>query len=70
MKVAVEVDGPTHFASNSRHPLGNTVLKRRLIGGTGLRLCVVPYWEWEEAGTVGEEEDYLARLLASGGGQL
>jgi hypothetical protein len=64
LNAAVEVDGPAHFASNSRQPLGNTVLKRRLIGGTGLRLCVVPVGEW--AAGKGGEEEYLARLLASG----
>lgn len=28
---AVETDGPVHFACNSRHPTGSTVLKRRLL---------------------------------------
>lgn len=37
---AVEVDGPVHFATNSRHLMGGTALKRRLlqVGGRG-RAC-------------------------------
>lgn len=27
----MEVDGPVHFATNSRHLMGGTALKRRLL---------------------------------------
>ena len=57
-----EVDGPFHFASNCREQLGSTVLKQRLIRNLGLLLCVVPYWEWEEAGKE-KRGMYLQRLI-------
>lgn len=47
--VAVEVDGPSHFASNVKSkPLGATVLRHRLLRRTVDRLVSVPYFEWSE----------------------
>lgn len=34
-KIALEADGPWHFASNCNHVLGNTVLKRRQLKALG-----------------------------------
>ena len=34
-RVAVEADGPEHFAVNCNHPLGRTVLKRRQLKAMG-----------------------------------
>ena len=44
--LAVEVDGPSHFAG--REPTGATPLKRRQLRHLGWRLVSVPYLEWEE----------------------
>jgi hypothetical protein len=48
-RVLVEVDGPYHFAHNSRYPLGATRLKRKILrlATRGEWHCVcVPYWAW------------------------
>ena len=34
-RMGIEVDGPIHFAVNSNHPLGRTVLKRRQLTALG-----------------------------------
>jgi hypothetical protein len=49
-KVAVEVDGPTHFMANKPHSRsydGPTQLRNRWLSHAfGGQLVVVPYWEW------------------------
>ncbi|KAL4439808.1 hypothetical protein ABPG75_002809 [Micractinium tetrahymenae] len=49
-RIAVEVDGPVHFACNSRHLTGSTVLKRRLLQRLGWRPVDVPFFECVQAG--------------------
>jgi len=48
-RIAVEVDGPSHFAGGAegRYPTGATLLKRRQLQHLGWRLVSVPYWEWD-----------------------
>ena len=46
-KVAVEVDGPSHFVGDSHQPTGATLLKRRQLRYFGWCLESVPYWEWD-----------------------
>lgn len=46
-KVAVEVDGPSHFTSNKPfRPLGTSVAKHRSLELKGWRVLVVPWFEW------------------------
>ena len=40
-KVAIEADGPKHYAVNCRHKLGNTVLKHRLLKAMGWDVIAV-----------------------------
>jgi len=47
-RVAVEVDGPSHFVGRSQQPTGATLLKHRQLRYFGWRLESVPYWEWVE----------------------
>lgn len=44
-KVALEIDGPTHFSRNSNTPLGHTVLKQRLLRAAGWNLIPIPFHE-------------------------
>jgi hypothetical protein len=58
--IALEADGPTHFARCPRtHPLGRTRVRNRTLRAAGLAVAVVPHWEWSKL--VREEE-------AKGGG--
>ena len=48
-RVAVEVDGPSHFIGHSQQPAGATLLKHRQLRYFGWRLESVPYWEWNRS---------------------
>ncbi|KAL9684241.1 hypothetical protein QQ045_021676 [Rhodiola kirilowii] len=45
-KVALEIDGPTHFSRNTGAPLGNTMVKRRYIAALGWKFVSVSHQEW------------------------
>ncbi|XAR64527.1 hypothetical protein NMG60_11008252 [Bertholletia excelsa] len=62
-KVALEIDGPTHFSRNSGVPLGHTVLKRRYIAATGWKIVSVSHQEWEELQGGVEQLEYLRKIL-------
>lgn len=62
-KVALEIDGPTHFSRNSGIPLGHTMLKRRHVTVAGWKLISVPHQEWEELQGEFEQLEYLRRML-------
>ena len=48
-RIAVEVDGPSHFIGRSHTPTGATQLKHRQLRHFGWRLESVPYWEWDHS---------------------
>ena len=58
-RIAIEVDGPSHFALSGdgagRRPVGKTVIKRRLLAALGWRLLEVPFWEWDPLGSKNSE---------------
>ncbi|KAA8549694.1 hypothetical protein F0562_001288 [Nyssa sinensis] len=62
-KIALEIDGPTHFSRNSGAPLGHTMLKRRYISTAGWKLIYVSHEEWEELQGGFEQQDYLRKVL-------
>ncbi|KAJ1488073.1 RAP domain-containing protein [Baffinella frigidus] len=62
-RVAIEVDGPYHYAADSRRPLGATVMKRSHLALLGYELVSVPYWEWDALDTREEKQDYLRDRL-------
>ncbi|XP_057787087.1 RAP domain-containing protein, chloroplastic [Salvia miltiorrhiza] len=62
-KVALEIDGPTHFSRNTGVPLGHTVLKRRYIAAAGWKIVSVSHQDWEELQGEFEQLDYLTRIL-------
>ena len=63
-RVAVEVDGPTHFLQDGRQD-GSTLLRNRMLAAHGWRVAVVDYSVWQEQlKSHALREDYLRRLLA------
>nr|AKM76700.1 AT2G31890-like protein [Geranium incanum] len=63
-KVALEIDGPTHFSRNTFVPLGHTMLKRRYIAAAGWKVVSLSNQEWEELQGEFEQLDYLRAILA------
>ena len=67
-RVAVEVDGPSHFllpdGRGVRNPNGPTLLKRRLLAAAGWRVSSVPFYEWNGFATAKERQTYLERAVA------
>jgi RAP domain/FAST kinase-like protein, subdomain 1/FAST kinase-like protein, subdomain 2 len=70
-RIAVEVDGPSHFVGGqSRSANGATVLKHRQLRALeGWNLVTIPYWEWNAIDTGSNKERkemkerYLQKLL-------
>ncbi|PNX94636.1 hypothetical protein L195_g017814 [Trifolium pratense] len=55
-KIALEIDGPTHFSRNTGVPLGHTMLKRRYITAAGWTL-------WKQLQGRFEQMEYLRDIL-------
>ncbi|BBH05084.1 RAP [Prunus dulcis] len=62
-KVAMEIDGPTHFSRNTAVPLGHTMLKRRYITAAGWKVVSLSHQEWEELQGGFEQLEYLREIL-------
>jgi hypothetical protein len=72
-RVALEVDGPTHFFTYpSREPTGTTLFKRRLLDVAVQRgelsgWVSVPYWEWNDRKGEASRQAYTRELLEAKG---
>ncbi|KAL4448636.1 hypothetical protein ABPG75_005855 [Micractinium tetrahymenae] len=75
-RLAIEVDGPTHFCRNSSQagaagepaqprPLGATLLKRRLILGQGWRVASINAADWEALRGADEKREALEAAIAA-----
>ncbi len=67
-RLAVEVDGPSHYmrpdADPTYTPNGSTRLKRRLLELAGWRVVSVPFFEWNVAGgDASREASYIAQAV-------
>ena len=73
-RVAVEVDGPSHFVKVAGEggerrwrENGSTRLKRRLLAGLGWEVLSVPFFEWTVLRGKAAKEAYARRLLQTAG---
>ncbi|GLI71259.1 hypothetical protein VaNZ11_016365 [Volvox africanus] len=78
IRIAVEVDGPSHFTANTRQPLSPTLYRRRCLEDRGWVVVSVPYWRWNQcrtatsdgatsSGPAGQEEALLLQLMREEG---
>ena len=66
-RLAIEVDGPSHFllrdARGELVPNGRTLLKLRLLKAAGWHVLSVPFYEWERLRPGEEQRAYLEQRL-------
>ena len=77
-RIAIEVDGPSHFVAHGdgagSRELGKTVLKRRQLGALGWRLVAVPFFEWTDLNSSDKTHEaanrnaYIKAMLADARG--
>ena len=66
-RVAVEVDGPSHFTSTRPFKaLGATRLRRRLLEARVDRVVSVPFYDWNAAKSASAKKELLERLIPYG----
>lgn len=64
LKVAIEVDGKSHFTCNTRRVLGPTLARGRLLRARNWYVVSIPGFEWEGLNSDIEREHYMQRKLA------
>jgi hypothetical protein len=69
-RIAVEADGPSHFAYNTKHTLGATSLKQRLLEALGWTVITVPFYEWNNHHSEESQYLYLCGKLENKGYEL
>ena len=66
--LAIEVDGDRHFtALPPFRPLGNTVLRNRLLRASGFHGLGIPFYDWSKLGTPEQRTTYLNARLSKWG---
>jgi hypothetical protein len=55
-RVALEFDGPSHFARNTLEPLGHTRLRDRLLSAMGWQVVSIPFFEWDKLHQPGQRD--------------
>jgi len=63
--VALEVDGPSHFAINTGKPLGRTSARNAMYAARKKSLVCVHYHGWDRLRTCQEKQKFLMDLLQS-----
>lgn len=64
-RVALEVDGPSHFLRGTLAPTGPTLARDRLLAARGWRVISLPYFEWDACrGDRRHQAECLRRILS------
>jgi very-short-patch-repair endonuclease len=66
-RIAMEFDGPSHFATNTLEPLGHTRLRDRLLSAMGWHVVSIPFFDWDRLHDRPEQMDaYVKQRLLQG----
>lgn len=66
-RLVVEANGPSHYAQNCDHPLGNTVLKTKHLQHLGWDVVNVNYRDWMHLKSQEEKAKYMHSILCERG---
>lgn len=67
-RVAVEVDGPSHFLSLGEYlfcQTGSTLLRNLMLTHAGWKVITIPFFEWNWLTTMDTQKEYFQRKLYS-----
>eukprot|EP00854_Cymbomonas_tetramitiformis_P021933 gene21933-26413_t len=67
--LAVEADGPSHFAINKQVQLGHTKLRNVMLEARGYTVVSIPYYEWDSLASTIERQSYLCAKLTGAQGK-
>eukprot|EP00899_Mesostigma_viride_P007732 jgi/Mesvir1/16960/Mv15809-RA.2 len=62
-RVALEMDGPSHFTRNTGELLGHSRLKRRLVEAKGWKLVNIDLARWDVMDGTHAQQDYLREAI-------
>ncbi len=62
-RIAIEVDGPSHFTVNTLEPLGHTRLRDRLLSAMGWHVVSIPFFEWDKLFKQPEQMDSYVVII-------
>jgi hypothetical protein len=63
VKVAIEVDGPSHFMQPGISLEGGTMFRNRALAVRGYVVISIPYWEWNQLRGAEQKQQYLLAKL-------
>ena len=58
-RLAIKVDGPSHFVREGHRLLGATQLKHRHLMKSNWRVISITYWDWIKLKTTKQQEAFL-----------
>ena len=62
-RIAIEFDGPTHFATGTLEPRGRTRLRDRLLSAMGWHVVPIPFFDWYRLHQPEQMDAYVKQRL-------
>jgi hypothetical protein len=62
-RIALELDGPSHFTTNTLEPLGHIRMRGRLLSAMGWHVVSIPCFEWSRLRQPYERDVYVQRRV-------
>lgn len=62
LRLAIEVDGPSHFGADGDLQL-DSIVKQRLLKAHGWKVLHIPYYDWDKLSTPKSKHHYLNAVL-------